>query len=489
MARRRAPRSLSIWLCAFGFACRDGHPNQSETEARPTPIPSPTPFASTPDANAPVSGYLEIGLAGAPIRMFGPDTAPTFAPAFASLKADGFDTFFPLFQVSEVDRIGSYTKHSLYFLASASDDPTMRCNGPYNPFAAARSEGLKILYPGFFFLTGPATQPIDTGATEKAQATFLRECFGGDSAARDATLSGYDNLDEPASAFVTTTTAEEHPDVPDDPTNDFVLGNVRALGASLRRHGGPHPLLVVEGSLPFVLEHVPGFDAFGEPHLQRMIREFWAATKETTSHSDVYGFDVYPVFEGMPSPPHLAAVGQYVEHAKDIAPHARHLSVLQGFGQVDLKSGSGRRPTRDETRFMAYDAVVHGARTVMWYGASAIEEASELWSAIRDTAQELKRLDPVLGLAPADPTFSDPSVRALGRWIKEGSRWVLVLVNEDGTQPRTVSAPLPRELRGSVQVQYFFDESPARDVSVHDGRWALSLPPFSVRVLSFHETP
>jgi len=54
------------------------------------------------------------------------------------------------------------------------------------------------------------------------------------------------------------------------------------------------------------------------------------------------------------------------------------------------------RPTWQETRFMAYDAIINGARGVAYYGCDNVPMRSQLWTDIKRIAGELNTLSPVL---------------------------------------------------------------------------------------------
>ena len=101
---------------------------------------------------------------------------------------------------------------------------------------------------------------------------------------------------------------------------------------------------------------------------------------------DAAGCDIYPVPLG--STGHsdltnrmLSSVGAYTERMARGAPGKAVWMVLQGFGWRDLHKESknhpdpnhGRRPRWQETRFMAYDSLLHGAGAILYWGTSYIE--------------------------------------------------------------------------------------------------------------------
>ena len=50
------------------------------------------------------------------------------------------------------------------------------------------------------------------------------------------------------------------------------------------------------------------------------------------------------------------------------------------------------RPTWDETRFMAYDAVIHGARGLLYWGTAYVPQNAGLWVDLRRLAAEMSSL-------------------------------------------------------------------------------------------------
>lgn len=121
--------------------------------------------------------------------------------------------------------------------------------------------------------------------------------------------------------------------------------------------------------------------------------------------ADIIGCDIYPVPFGRTGHSDLhektiAAVGAYTRRMADAAPGKAVWMVLQGFGWDDLSESVPKekqpRPTYDETRFMAYDAIVNGAQGILYWGTFAPEPNSQLWKDIKKVVLELSRLQPFL---------------------------------------------------------------------------------------------
>lgn len=165
--------------------------------------------------------------------------------------------------------------------------------------------------------------------------------------------------------------------------------------------------------------------------------------------ADIVGCDIYPLLPYPTSPIDisrsvLSDVGLHTTRMQLTAPEKPVWMVLQGMGWSetgDLFSAReypGQRPDYRETRFMAYDAVVRGARGILYWGTHLIEPESELWQAILQVVRELADLQDVIA---APDTGLRPEVTAryiiypLNDWVRvlgkdvNGETWWIV-VNE-----------------------------------------------------------
>ncbi|MEN6423969.1 MAG: hypothetical protein ABFE13_01295 [Phycisphaerales bacterium] len=208
---------------------------------------------------------------------------------------------------------------------------------------------------------------------------------------------------------------------------------------------------------------------------------------------DAAGCDIYP------APPNydighsdlrdtlVTSVGAYTDRMREAAPGKSVWMVLQGFGWRDLSEGpkgdadpaKGRRPHFAETRFMAYDAIVHGANAILYWGTASIEDDCPLWRDIMKVARELRALEPgiVGGRAAAEPvsradetygSVDDEGPRLMLR--RAGNDWVLIAVNEYGQGVSFSVSNLPKEIEGKTLYRLYSDETQVvRDGGLHDG--------------------
>lgn len=169
--------------------------------------------------------------------------------------------------------------------------------------------------------------------------------------------------------------------------------------------------------------------------------------------ADIIACDVYPVPESSPyvkgsdvKDQSLSAVGVYTQRMRQAAPGKPVWMVLQGFGWADYRTDLPSeirkqipRPTLKETRFMAYDAIVNGARGISYWGTYVTEKDSQLWKDILTTVHELAGLQPVLSAKDADVKLwvnVDETFNSLDRTIQilpkqVGREIYLIVVNEN----------------------------------------------------------
>jgi hypothetical protein len=206
---------------------------------------------------------------------------------------------------------------------------------------------------------------------------------------------------------------------------------------------------------------------------------------------DMAGCDIYPV------PPNLAvghsdlidkgitSVGAYTERMREAAPGKACAMVLQGFGWSDLKAkisehdtavGLNRRPTWAESRFMAYDAIAHGANAILYWGTAYMKPTEKngaaakvrppLWYDLLRVARELRALEPALVAAPLKtPKLhqADTYGSIDGRGIictarRVGDDFVLLVVNETENGLAFSLQQLPAKLNGHTLYRLYSPE-------------------------------
>lgn len=214
--------------------------------------------------------------------------------------------------------------------------------------------------------------------------------------------------------------------------------------------------------------------------------------------ADAVGCDIYPVPAYLGGHSDLAdrgltSVGAYTRTMQEAAPGKPVWMVLQGFGWADLPerkndpdADTNRPPTHRETRFMAFDAIVNGARAILYWGTAYTDKTKPFWPDFLRAIREVADLQPVLSAPDAtldidvalEETWGtlDRGIRVLPKQTDEGV-W-LIVVNE-------WSDPLRYTLRGLQSLNGTNYHDTAADVhgQVKDGALVLTIESYGVQVL------
>ena len=170
--------------------------------------------------------------------------------------------------------------------------------------------------------------------------------------------------------------------------------------------------------------------------------------------TDIHGVNHYPVSLGNPDP-NLHEVGRWTDIVSWATPNQAVWTTLgicwrwsyDGFGNYAL-------PTRREQRYMTYDAIINGARSLAFYGGNL----PQCWNAV-DTRYRwswtywrnvlgplVREIGAISPIAPAlvNPATtvvlptSDPTVQAIARRGAGGDLWVIAAKSGEGTQPVSI---------------------------------------------------
>lgn len=208
--------------------------------------------------------------------------------------------------------------------------------------------------------------------------------------------------------------------------------------------------------------------------------------------ADMVGCDIYPapanllVGHSDLVDMSLTSVGAYTRRMQQAAPGKACAMVLQGFGWRDLKKevkesetavGIGRRPTWAESRFMAYDAIIHGANAILYWGTAYMKPVEDdgtsvtgrprLWQDLLRVARELRALEPAL----VAPPLKSPKVRQAetygsidGKGIlctvrRVDDDFVLLVVNETADGLGFSLEGLPAKLNGRTLYRLYSQET------------------------------
>jgi len=244
-----------------------------------------------------------------------------------------------------------------------------------------------------------------------------------------------------------------------------IMPNMRAAVGMLREmDGGAHPVWINEAEKSDV-----GY--------VRQYLEF----------VDVTGCDIYPIKAEKRNP---ARIGSSVERWKEAGRGKPVWMVLQAFSWNELGEYYGAKetayPTFAESRLMAYDAITHGARGILYWGgrfAKSVEFRQSLYA----LTAELAALQPFLTatdvpgvgvrLVEMPDEGGGKSVACAAR--KNGEEWLVILVNEDDEAHMGVVVQGLGELEGRMLHELYGEKA----VTVSGGEIVTRMMPRTVQVL------
>ena len=202
---------------------------------------------------------------------------------------------------------------------------------------------------------------------------------------------------------------------------------------------------------------------------------------------DIYGVDIYPI----PSPNNhseiedktATSVGKYTDMCRVTVRDRKPVwMTLQGFAWGQLYQREEIYPTLEESRFMAYDAIAHGATGLFYWGLwMGRGQSDEFLDNLKKTLHEITAAAPFLvgDTVTGETTTDTPNVRVMQKRSQHGDLWIVL--NESPEAKRVeVKGDFPRniaELSGKEM------PSPA------GGTLAFELPGYSARVFRDADKP
>jgi hypothetical protein len=218
---------------------------------------------------------------------------------------------------------------------------------------------------------------------------------------------------------------------------------------------------------------------------------------------DITGADIYPI--SYPPGTHsllenksISMVGDYTRRMRDVAGHKPVWMVLQISFSGTIKPGKTLRfPTFPETRFMTYQAIVNGARGLLYFGGHIEKSLTPAdarlgwnWThwhrVLRPVVEEIGSKSPLYPAltAPDSPLpikCDTPGVEFVAREV--GGDLFLLACKREGDTVQARFTGLPAD-RAHADVLY---ESP-RTVDAKDGTLTDWFAPFEVHVYRFGRT-
>ena len=213
-----------------------------------------------------------------------------------------------------------------------------------------------------------------------------------------------------------------------------------------------------------------------------------------TPVTDIHGVDVYPVTLAA-SAPNLHDVGTWTTTIRSVTPSRAVWTTLQvcASGSYD-PSGRFVLPTFAQERYMLYDAILNGARSIAFYGGnnpncwtttdSRFGWNWSFWSSVlKPLLGEINSLSP---LAPAlvNPATtqtlqaSDATTQAISRQGNSGDLWVLAARHGAGTAHVTIGGLPATVSTGTVYTE-------GRSITVSNGSFTDDFSQWGVHVYHF----
>lgn len=211
--------------------------------------------------------------------------------------------------------------------------------------------------------------------------------------------------------------------------------------------------------------------------------------RQYIGHIDITGCDIYPVKE---SSRDVIEVGDATERWKKVGRNEKPVwMVLQAFSWSELGDYYGHKivvyPSFTESRFMAYDAIVHGARGILYWGSHYLK-SSEFRQSLYALTSELAALQTLLvapeysqahlALVELEP---DPSARGVRMSVLQaGQDWIIIMVNEDNSSYLGVEVTGLDDLNDRTLELLYGDEK----VKVERGEFITRIKPLEVKVFA-----
>ncbi len=230
------------------------------------------------------------------------------------------------------------------------------------------------------------------------------------------------------------------------------------------------------------------FDPWRPVYINEAPRGTTDSLRPVMGACDIYGVDIYPI----PSPnPHsgledktATSVGKYTDICRDVTRGRKPIWMcLQGFAWGTLTGSKEIYPTYNESRFMAFDAIAHGATGLVYWGIwMGKNENKEFLAGLSRILHEVTANGAYLvgDTVPNETTCGNPAIRILQKRIADGGGLWIVLNESAKQETFTLEGRFPAKL-----VETGEEELPAPV----DGKLTMTLPAYGVRVFRYGTRP
>ena len=229
------------------------------------------------------------------------------------------------------------------------------------------------------------------------------------------------------------------------------------------------------------------FDPWRPVYINEAPRGTVESLRPVANACDIYGVDIYPI----PSPnPHselddktMTSVGRYTDICRDVTRDRKPVWMcLQGFAWGTLTNTREIYPTYDESRFMAFDAIAHGATGLVYWGLyMGPGENPEFLAGLKKVIGEVTAVSAYLVGDTAEGTVvsSDPAIRVMHKRTPNGDLWIVL---NESREKKTFT------LRGELPKRPV-ETSGIAMPETSGSELALTLPAYGVRVFRDGDKP
>jgi len=212
--------------------------------------------------------------------------------------------------------------------------------------------------------------------------------------------------------------------------------------------------------------------------------------REYLDNVDITGCDVYPIHENRRLP---ETVGDFTERYERIGRGKPVWMVLQGFSWHQITPPQDESlvyPSFGESRLMAYSAIAHGAKGILYWGTEMAPKEAPFRPSLFALVSELNALQPFLTVqeengvrvALIESKGRPPEgSRGVRLWARQCRReWLIVLLNEDNHPHMGVELSGLTKLNGQTLELLYGSES----TIVEGGGFVTRLKPYEVKVFA-----
>jgi hypothetical protein len=208
--------------------------------------------------------------------------------------------------------------------------------------------------------------------------------------------------------------------------------------------------------------------------------------------TDLAGCDIYPVPEpqshsNLPNRTLHVTGDETDKSVASVNGDKPVIMVLQGFGWAELGGMRGAKngailPTFAESRFMAYDAILHGARGINYWGTAYTEKPSRFYNELCALVSELAALEPVLtadivtGKRAGSVVSADAAVQMMRRSV--GGKTFVIAINTRNEE-RQAEFSVPKLAAKELRVLF-----EGRAVPAPRGRFSDAFGPYATHIYS-----